>query len=504
MKTSHEAVYEEFFFVDSAVKNSLVRGRESQLLQTLRDNLGVEISKSKLSDRKWSYNIRGEESRVIQAQWILKSLSHDAQNLLKSEKLRTIKSIQPEHRTILANKLNNYLQATIGQDFVPVNTYTDDQQKTPQTGASMQDDFFDSAAHSQADQSPGGDVALQAGRGSSGKRKSRGSNDNKQGAKAQANPGSGQKTKGLSFIDKEFSPRSVNQAVYYQSLENSSIIFAVGSAGGGKTHAPSDYALRNGMKIIGIRPKTTTTGVNPGAYKGDVEEKALPYLSSFESIIPNIVTDGSLSKLLNMRRMQGIVPDHIRGENLGDAVVIIDDAQNLSVDESEAIITRLKETGNERTVFVFTGDISAHQNDLHNKDSGLIHLIVHLAHEIENENNEILTDACSFINFTAEDSKARSSLMPSIHKALGNTPSLQMEDGETLEYTSAEQKAESLRQAAFREAADTNRKMAEIFMQKLGGKTYEKHLQAALERWPHLKDELGADPGHDPAAPVSP
>ena len=168
--------------------------------------------------------------------------------------------------------------------------------------------------------------------------------------------------------------RTERQKKYINSLFNSNIIFSLGPAGTGKTFLAVAVAVNKLItgkvnKIILSRP-AVEAGENLGFLPGDLKEKIDPYL---------IPLYDSLSELIGYEKMQKKIEDgtveiaplaFMRGRNLKDSFVILDEAQNATDTQIKMFLTRL----GKNTTMVVNGDPS--QIDLPaSKSSGLLESI---------------------------------------------------------------------------------------------------------------------------------
>lgn len=475
-----ESKYSKSINFQDAIVDKLVKGPEGSFTSRISTALDVRISKSDT----WQLRIEGEKVNVDQAHKILEALFSKAIHVSRDNRIQSKSAVGAKDFETIDNELTERLKK-VERSKVSALEHQVATTARKVEGMQRQVSEVSSAIKKLAE----------TGEAPRFKANASGSNDNKQsgsGNLGAAQQSSGQKKEALPFLSANFEPRSLTQAIYYLSMEETAIIIGEGSAGGGKTHIPVDYALRNDMKIVAIRPKTTTSGDKPGAYKGDEKKKSRPYMKSFDSVIPRIVENGSLEQLEKLERIEYGTTDHIRGITLSNTLVIIDEAQNLTVDEAKAIITRYGEESEERTIFVFTGDISPHQNDIGFQDSGLVYLVNHLGHAIYNNSNEILERDCSFHLFTNEDSAARSSLLPHILDAFEQLPSIG--HGETRkEYISAEDKSAKSWQKIFKDAAENNHDMAREFLSHLSDISFYRYREEAFKRWPQLKSQYSKD-----------
>jgi len=190
-------------------------------------------------------------------------------------------------------------------------------------------------------------------------------------------------------------PRTKNQREYVKSIFENQIVFGIGPAGTGKTYlatAAGLFFLREKMveRIILVRP-VVEAGENLGFLPGDLKEKIDPYLRPLFDAIYDMLEPRIFHELVENEVIEIAPLAYMRGRTLNKAFVILDEAQNTTIDQMKMFLTR---TGND-TKLVITGDIT--QIDLPvGKKSGLIH-----ASEIFEGREDGMK--MSFCRFTAED-----------------------------------------------------------------------------------------------------
>lgn len=192
-------------------------------------------------------------------------------------------------------------------------------------------------------------------------------------------------------------PRSVikgrgpNQRKYLNNIVRHDINFGIGAAGTGKTYlavASAVEALENEQvrRLILVRP-AVEAGERLGFLPGDLAQKVDPYLRPLYDALYEMLGFEKVGKLLE-RNMIEIAPlAYMRGRTLNEAFVILDEAQNTTIEQMKMFLTRI---GFGSTAVV-TGDVT--QIDLPRANqSGLNHVI------------KILPDVKG-ISFTFFDSK---------------------------------------------------------------------------------------------------
>ena len=169
-------------------------------------------------------------------------------------------------------------------------------------------------------------------------------------------------------------PRTLNQALYLESIDHNEIVFGVGPAGTGKTYLAVAQALKHVLtqarrKLIITRP-VVEAGESLGYLPGDLTQKIHPYLRPLYDAIESLVPMEIFRRLEENGVIEIAPLAYMRGRTLSGAFIILDEAQNTTRDQMKMFLTRIGE--NARTVI--TGDIT--QIDLPRKsDSGLLSVI---------------------------------------------------------------------------------------------------------------------------------
>ena len=169
-------------------------------------------------------------------------------------------------------------------------------------------------------------------------------------------------------------PRTLNQALYLESIDRNEIVFGVGPAGTGKTYLAVAQALKQVLsqtrrKLIITRP-VVEAGESLGYLPGDLTQKIHPYLRPLYDAIESLVPMEIFRRLEENGVIEIAPLAYMRGRTLSGAFIILDEAQNTTREQMKMFLTRIGE--NARTVI--TGDIT--QIDLPRKsDSGLLSVI---------------------------------------------------------------------------------------------------------------------------------
>ena len=189
-------------------------------------------------------------------------------------------------------------------------------------------------------------------------------------------------------------PRSLNQRLYLEQIQQNDMVFGIGPAGTGKTYLGMAQAVAYLMakqvsRIILARP-AVEAGEKLGFLPGDLQQKVDPYLRplydalydliDYEKVDPylrplydalyDLLDYEKVSRLLERNAIEVAPIAFMRGRTLNDAFVIIDEAQNTTTEQMKMVLTRIG-LGSK---VVVTGDIT--QIDLPSgRISGLVEAI---------------------------------------------------------------------------------------------------------------------------------
>ena len=164
--------------------------------------------------------------------------------------------------------------------------------------------------------------------------------------------------------------RGANQAKYLHAIATHDINFGIGPAGTGKTFlavASAVEALNESrvQRLILVRP-AVEAGEKLGFLPGDLTQKVDPYLRPLYDALYEMLGVEKVVKLLEKNVIEIAPLAYMRGRTLNDAFVILDEAQNTSIEQMKMFLTRL---GFGSTA-VITGDMTQIDLPRHQK-SGL-------------------------------------------------------------------------------------------------------------------------------------
>ncbi|MBR4454801.1 MAG: PhoH family protein [Solobacterium sp.] len=176
---------------------------------------------------------------------------------------------------------------------------------------------------------------------------------------------------GRTLTGKAIAPKTAGQYEFVSAMESSSIVFAIGPAGTGKTFlavikAVSELKKGNVKRIVLTRP-AVEAGENLGFLPGDMKEKVDPYLTPLYDALHDMLGVEKTETLLERGTIEIAPLAYMRGRTLDDSFVILDEAQNTTGSQMKMFLTRL----GFHSRMVITGDAS--QIDLRKgEESGLI------------------------------------------------------------------------------------------------------------------------------------
>lgn len=164
-------------------------------------------------------------------------------------------------------------------------------------------------------------------------------------------------------------PRTEAQGHYALAIDNKKLVFGLGPAGTGKTFvctAMAAEALHNHEieRLILTRP-AVEAGEHLGFLPGELEEKFDPFMAPFREVLYQKLGRGPTDYMINHEIIETIPLAYMRGRTFRNAWVILDEAQNTTIEQMFMFLTR----HGENCKMIVNGDES--QSDLHLKCNGL-------------------------------------------------------------------------------------------------------------------------------------
>lgn len=187
-------------------------------------------------------------------------------------------------------------------------------------------------------------------------------------------------------------PKTEAQQDFLDCMRNNQVALGIGSAGAGKSFLAGSFIaneyLRNpGMNILLARPYVPMSGRTVGFLSGDQNQKLEAFVAAQTSILRKHLGkkfNADFGLTINLQLLEAI-----RGLDLKNTWLWVDECQLLTKEEFKCILTRVSEGGK----VIFTGDPV--QSDLRNEESGLNWV----CDMIEKHNIQ----GCDFVEFTDDD-----------------------------------------------------------------------------------------------------
>lgn len=140
-------------------------------------------------------------------------------------------------------------------------------------------------------------------------------------------------------------PRTLGQRLYVDSLKKTELVICCGPAGTGKTFLGVAMAVkalksREVSKIILTRP-AIEAGERLGFLPGDIEEKVNPYMRPIYDALSALLGQEMFERYYDKGVIEVSPLAFMRGRNLDDCFVLLDEAQNTTPEQMKMFLTRL-------------------------------------------------------------------------------------------------------------------------------------------------------------------
>ena len=159
-----------------------------------------------------------------------------------------------------------------------------------------------------------------------------------------------------------------NQKDYIRSIAENDVVFCTGPSGSGKTYISAgiaaEYLHHKKIEQIVISRPLIAAGKDIGALPGELNEKIDPYLKPMQQNLKHFLGQRYYGLYLNDHKILYEPLELMRGATYHHAIMILDEAQNCTLEQIKMFVTRM----GEGSKVIINGDIS--QTDLH-KHSGL-------------------------------------------------------------------------------------------------------------------------------------
>ena len=187
-------------------------------------------------------------------------------------------------------------------------------------------------------------------------------------------------------------PRGANQTAYIRSIRDHDLAFGIGPAGTGKTYlavaaAVDSLESEQIRRIVLVRP-AVEAGERLGFLPGDLSQKVDPYLRPMYDALYDMIGAERVTRLIERNVIEIAPLAFMRGRSLNESFVILDEAQNTSVEQMKMFLTRI----GFGSYAVVTGDVT--QIDLPNGQLSGLKNATDVLQGVE---------GVSFTNFTPKD-----------------------------------------------------------------------------------------------------
>ena len=140
-------------------------------------------------------------------------------------------------------------------------------------------------------------------------------------------------------------PRGANQTAYMKNIRTHDLAFGIGPAGTGKTYLAVAAAVdaldsENVRRIILVRP-AVEAGERLGFLPGDLSQKVDPYLRPMYDALYDMIGAERVTRLIERNVIEIAPLAFMRGRSLNESFVILDEAQNTSVEQMKMFLTRI-------------------------------------------------------------------------------------------------------------------------------------------------------------------
>ena len=161
--------------------------------------------------------------------------------------------------------------------------------------------------------------------------------------------------------------KTENQRDYIVSIIENDITFCTGPSGTGKSFIAAGIAAEHLIKdkidtIIVTRP-LVCTGKDIGSLPGELSDKIKPYLQPMEENLKYFLGRDKFGLYYNTRRIRFEPLETMRGSTFHNSYMILDEAQNCTLEQLKMFITRM----GEHSKVIINGDTK--QTDLYNSDA---------------------------------------------------------------------------------------------------------------------------------------
>lgn len=201
--------------------------------------------------------------------------------------------------------------------------------------------------------------------------------------------------------------KTENQQKFLDALKSKQLVVGEGHSGVGKSflscvHAANQYLKGNCKRIVLLRPYVQV-GKSAGAIPGTLREKLWPLMLPMLDTLQMVLGPERFRYMIEHEEICIEAVENVRGRSYRDSVVIVDESQNTTRQEINALVTRLEETSQ----LILIGD--SRQHDM--KGETGIGFISNMIRKLKNnppeyldaDDNYVLFNKVASVVFTQED-----------------------------------------------------------------------------------------------------
>ena len=177
--------------------------------------------------------------------------------------------------------------------------------------------------------------------------------------------------------------KTENQKKLVNSIKENEITICSGLPGSGKTFLSCAEALKliktrpRYKRIVLVKSITPLKNEEIGHLPGNLEEKMAPIMESFTDNIRKLIGKTRMEKLIELGVIEIVPIAFARGRSIDNSIILIDEAQNISLDNIRTLMTRI----GDNSKMVIMGDVK--QKDIRNKRDSSLEIVLNKFNDVE-------------------------------------------------------------------------------------------------------------------------
>tara|TARA_Y100000389_G_C17468696_1_gene528189 strand:- start:4117 stop:4872 length:756 start_codon:yes stop_codon:yes gene_type:complete len=188
----------------------------------------------------------------------------------------------------------------------------------------------------------------------------------------------------LTSMSVNYKCKTPNQGKLRDSIRNNEITIVSGFPGTGKTFIACAEALKliktrpRYKKVLLVKSVTQLKGEELGHLPGDLHDKFDPYMGSFVDNFEKIIGETLTRKLRDLGLISIQPLAFVRGRSIDNTIIIVDEAQNISLDNMHTLMTRI----GDNSKMIILGDVK--QKDINRRTQSSLEIIIEKFKDISN------------------------------------------------------------------------------------------------------------------------